>query len=67
MESQLLPTTSVKLGKVSLKRVTRLLLGLLGHVKQLKREIAKIKEAGVETQTNVENISQTIDVVKDGL
>ncbi|QRW21228.1 Retrotransposable element Tf2 protein [Rhizoctonia solani] len=58
---------TIKLSKVSLKRVTRLLLGLLGHVEQLEREIAKIKEAGVETQTNVENISQTIDVVKDGL
>ncbi|QRW26598.1 hypothetical protein RhiXN_12259 [Rhizoctonia solani] len=67
MEPQLPPTTSVKLGKVSLERVTWLLLGLLGHVKHLKQEIAKIKEAGVETQTNIENISQTIDVVKDGL
>ncbi|QRW20559.1 Retrotransposon-derived protein PEG10 [Rhizoctonia solani] len=67
MEPHLPTTTSVKLGKVSLECVTRLLLGLLGHVKWLKREIAKIKEAGVETQTNVKNISQTVDVVKDGL
>ncbi|GAB1527967.1 hypothetical protein RhiTH_011156 [Rhizoctonia solani] len=67
LESQLPPATSLKLGKVSLKRVTRLLLGLLGHVKQLERDIAKIKEAGVKTRTNIENISQTVNVVKDGL
>ncbi|QRW25683.1 Retrotransposable element Tf2 protein [Rhizoctonia solani] len=67
MEPQLLPTTPVEYGKVSLERVTRLLLGLLSQVKRLKQEIAEIKEAGVETQTNVENISQTVDVVKDGL
>ncbi|QRW22962.1 Retrotransposon gag protein [Rhizoctonia solani] len=67
MEPHLPTTTSVKLGKVSLECVTRLLLGLLGHVEQLEREIAKIKEAGVETQTNVKKISQTVDVVKDGL
>ncbi|QRW19749.1 Retrotransposable element Tf2 protein [Rhizoctonia solani] len=35
--------------------------------KRLEWEIAEIKEAGVETWTNVENISQAIDVVKDGL
>ncbi|QRW19751.1 Retrotransposon-derived protein PEG10 [Rhizoctonia solani] len=45
----------------------QLLLGLLNQVKCLKQEIAKIKEAGVETQTNVKIISQTVDVVKDGL
>ncbi|KAF8757143.1 hypothetical protein RHS01_04181 [Rhizoctonia solani] len=67
VEPQLLPTTSVEYGEVSLERVTRLLLGLLGQVKHLKQEIAKIKEAGIETQTNVKNISQTVDVVKDGL
>ncbi|KAF8749312.1 hypothetical protein RHS01_10171 [Rhizoctonia solani] len=67
LEPQLPPTTALELGEVSLKRVTRLLLGLLGHVKRLERDIAEIKEAGVETRTNVENISQTVDVVKDGL
>ncbi|QRW23803.1 Retrotransposable element Tf2 protein [Rhizoctonia solani] len=67
LEPALPPTTPVKYGKVSLERVTRLLLGLLGQVKRLEQEIAKIKEAGIETRTNVENISQTIDVVKDGL
>ncbi|KAF8691634.1 Reverse transcriptase-rnase h-integrase, partial [Rhizoctonia solani] len=67
MEPQLLPTTSVKYGKVSLEQVTQLLLGLLGQVKRLEQEIAEIKEAGVKTRTNVKNISQTVDVVKDGL
>ncbi|QRW20742.1 Retrotransposable element Tf2 protein [Rhizoctonia solani] len=67
MEPTLLSTTSVEYGKVSLEQVTRLLLGLLGQVKRLEQEIAKIKEAGIKTQTNVKNISQTVDVVKDGL
>ncbi|QRW26235.1 Retrotransposon-derived protein PEG10 [Rhizoctonia solani] len=67
MEPQLLSATSLELGKVSLKRVTHLLLGLLGHIKQLEQDITKIKEAGVETRTNIENISQTVNVVKDGL
>ncbi|KAF8748198.1 hypothetical protein RHS01_10972 [Rhizoctonia solani] len=67
VEPLLLPTTSVKYGEVSLEQVTQLLLGLLNQVKRLKQEIAKIKEAGIKTQTNVENISQTVDVVKDGL
>ncbi|KAF8760404.1 Retrotransposon gag protein [Rhizoctonia solani] len=42
----------VKLGEVSLKRVTRLLLGLLGQVKRLKREVREIKEAVIKTRTN---------------
>ncbi|QRW18526.1 Retrotransposon gag protein [Rhizoctonia solani] len=67
MEPALPSTTSVKYGKVSLEQVTQLLLGLLGQVKRLEQEIAKIKEAGIKTQTNVKNISQTVDVVKDGL
>ncbi|KAF8747250.1 hypothetical protein RHS01_11360 [Rhizoctonia solani] len=64
MEPALPPTTSVEYGKVSLEQVTQL---LLGQVKQLKQEITEIKEAGIETWTNVENISQTVDVIKDGL
>ncbi|QRW19366.1 Retrotransposon-derived protein PEG10 [Rhizoctonia solani] len=59
--------TAVKIGEVSLKRITRLLLGLLGQVERLKQEVAEIKEAGIKTCTNIENISQTINVVKDGL
>ncbi|QRW20557.1 Retrotransposon-derived protein PEG10 [Rhizoctonia solani] len=63
-----LPSTpTVKIGEVSLERITCLLLGLLGQVEQLKQEVAEIKEAGVKTCTNVKNISQTVDVVKDGL
>ncbi|KAF8749138.1 Retrotransposon gag protein [Rhizoctonia solani] len=45
MEPALPSTTSVKYGEVSLEQVTRLLLGLLGQVKHLEQEIAKIKEA----------------------
>ncbi|GAB1527980.1 hypothetical protein RhiTH_011169 [Rhizoctonia solani] len=45
----------------------RLLLGLLNQVECLEQEIAEIKEVGVKTRTNIKNISQTIDVVKDGL
>ncbi|KAF8747897.1 Chromo (CHRromatin Organization MOdifier) domain [Rhizoctonia solani] len=61
------PTSSVEYGEASLERVTQLLLSLLGQVERLEREIAEIKEAGIETRTNVKNISQTVDVVKDGL
>ncbi|KAF8757110.1 Retrotransposon gag protein [Rhizoctonia solani] len=61
------PATPVKLGEVSLERVTRLLLGLLGQVERLEQEVGEIKEAGIETRTNIENISQAVDVVKDGL
>ncbi|KAF8751698.1 hypothetical protein RHS01_08620 [Rhizoctonia solani] len=67
LEPQLPPTTALELGKVSLERVTRLLLGLLGQVERLEREVGEIKEAGIETRTNVKNISQAVDVVKDGL
>ncbi|KAF8751555.1 Retrotransposon gag protein [Rhizoctonia solani] len=61
------PTTPIKLGEVSLEWVTRLLLGLLSQVKHLKQKLEEVKETGIKTQTNVENISQTVDVVKDGL
>ncbi|KAF8759980.1 hypothetical protein RHS01_01361 [Rhizoctonia solani] len=61
------PATPIKLGEVSLKRVTRLLLGLLGQVERLEQEVGEIKEAGIKTRTNVENISQAVNVVKDGL
>ncbi|QRW23145.1 Retrotransposable element Tf2 protein [Rhizoctonia solani] len=63
----LLSATAVELGEVSLEHIICLLLGLLGQVKHLKQEVSKIKEAGVETCTNIKNISQTIDVVKDVL
>ncbi|KAF8750362.1 hypothetical protein RHS01_09486 [Rhizoctonia solani] len=67
LEPQLPPTAALELGEVSLECVTRLLLGLLGHVERLERDIIEIKEAGVKTRTNVKNISQTVNVVKDGL
>ncbi|KAF8747112.1 hypothetical protein RHS01_11449 [Rhizoctonia solani] len=63
----LLSATAVKIGEVSLKRITHLLLGLLGQVERLEQEVTEIKEAGIETRTNVKNISQTVNVVKDGL
>ncbi|QRW19746.1 Retrotransposable element Tf2 protein [Rhizoctonia solani] len=53
--------------EVSLERVTRLLLGLLSQVENIKQKLKEVKETGIKTQTNVENISQTVDVVKDGL
>ncbi|GAB1520549.1 hypothetical protein RhiTH_003628 [Rhizoctonia solani] len=57
----------VELGEVSLKRITSLLLGLLGQVEHLKRKVEEVQEAGVEARTNLENISQAVNVVKDGL
>ncbi|QRW20499.1 Retrotransposon gag protein [Rhizoctonia solani] len=64
---QLPSATPIELGEVSLERVTRLLLGLLSQVENLERKLKEVKETGIETQTNVKNISQTVDVVKDGL
>ncbi|KAF8690199.1 Retrotransposon-derived protein PEG10, partial [Rhizoctonia solani] len=64
---QLPTTTPVKLGEVSLERVTRLLLGLLSQVENIEQKLEEVKEAGIKTHTNVKNISQTVDVVKDGL
>ncbi|KAF8701561.1 hypothetical protein RHS03_06512, partial [Rhizoctonia solani] len=61
------PTTTIELGEVSLEQITHLLLGLSGQVECLKQEIQEVKEAGVETRTNIKNISQAINVVKDGL
>ncbi|QRW24765.1 Retrotransposon-derived protein PEG10 [Rhizoctonia solani] len=65
--SQLPPTPYVKLGEVSLKRITSLLLGLLGQVKHLERKVEEVQEAGVKARTNLENISQAVNTVKDGL
>ncbi|GAB1521164.1 hypothetical protein RhiTH_004255 [Rhizoctonia solani] len=64
---QLPTTTPVKLGEVSFEQVTRLLLGLLSQVKNIKQKLEEVKEAGIKTRTNVKNISQTVNVVKDGL
>ncbi|QRW22402.1 Retrotransposable element Tf2 protein [Rhizoctonia solani] len=63
-----LPATPyVELGEVSLERITRLLLGLLGQIKSLKQKVEEVQEAGVETRTNLENISQAVNTVKGGL
>ncbi|GAB1528529.1 hypothetical protein RhiTH_011723, partial [Rhizoctonia solani] len=59
--------TPIKLGEVSLKRVTCLLLGLLSQVENLEQKLKEVKETGIKTRTNVKNISQTVNVVKDGL
>ncbi|QRW23994.1 Retrotransposable element Tf2 protein [Rhizoctonia solani] len=67
LEPQFPPTPYVELGEVSLERITRLLLGLLGQVKNLERKVEEVREAGVEARTNLENISQAVDTVKDGL
>ncbi|KAF8751545.1 hypothetical protein RHS01_08514 [Rhizoctonia solani] len=37
------------------------------QVENLERKLEEVKETGIKTQTNVKNISQTVDVVKDGL
>ncbi|QRW25662.1 Retrotransposable element Tf2 protein [Rhizoctonia solani] len=56
---QLLTTTPIKLGEVSLEQVTCLLLGLLSQVENIERKLEEVKEAGIKTQTNIKNISQT--------
>ncbi|QRW23021.1 Retrotransposable element Tf2 protein [Rhizoctonia solani] len=56
-----LPTTApIKLGEVSLEQVTCLLLGLLSQVKNIEQKLKEVKEAGIKTQTNIKNISQTL-------
>ncbi|QRW22923.1 Retrotransposon gag protein [Rhizoctonia solani] len=62
-----LPPASPELGKVSLERVIRLLWGLQSQVNRIERTLLEQAEVSREVQTNVENILQTVDVVKDGL
>ncbi|QRW26423.1 Retrotransposon-derived protein PEG10 [Rhizoctonia solani] len=62
-----LPPASPELGKVSLKRVIRLLWGLQSQVDRIERTLSEQAEVSREVRTNVENISQTVDTVKDGL
>ncbi|KAF8750102.1 hypothetical protein RHS01_09499 [Rhizoctonia solani] len=45
---QLPATTPVKLGEVSLKQVTHLLLGLLSQVENIERKLEEVKEAGIK-------------------
>ncbi|KAF8686910.1 hypothetical protein RHS03_10040, partial [Rhizoctonia solani] len=57
----------VEIREVSLEQITVLLLGLLGQVENLEQKVEEVQEAGVEACTNLENISQAVDTVKDGL
>ncbi|KAF8755940.1 Retrotransposon gag protein [Rhizoctonia solani] len=63
----LFPPASPELGKVSLERVIRLLWGLQSQVDRIERTLLEQAKVSQEVQTNVENISQTVDTVKDGL
>ncbi|QRW22889.1 Retrotransposable element Tf2 protein [Rhizoctonia solani] len=62
-----LPPASPELGKVSLERVIRLLWGLQSQVNRIERTLLEQAKVSQEVRTNVENILQTVDVVKDGL
>ncbi|QRW23229.1 Retrotransposon-derived protein PEG10 [Rhizoctonia solani] len=62
-----LPPASPELGKVSLERVIRLLWGLQSQVDRIKRTLLEQTKISQEVWTNVKNILQTVDVVKDGL
>ncbi|GAB1528259.1 hypothetical protein RhiTH_011451 [Rhizoctonia solani] len=64
---QLSAAPYVEIGEVSLERITSLLLGLLGQVEHLERKVEEVQEAGVKARTNLENISQAVNTVKDGL
>ncbi|KAF8703952.1 hypothetical protein RHS03_06141, partial [Rhizoctonia solani] len=55
------------LGKVSLKRVICLLWGLQSQVNCIKRTLLEQVEISQEVCTNIENVSQAVNVVKDGL
>ncbi|QRW17773.1 Retrotransposable element Tf2 protein [Rhizoctonia solani] len=63
----LFPPASPELGKVSLERVIHLLWGLQSQVNCIKRTLLEQVEISQEVCTNVKNISQAVDVVKDGL
>ncbi|KAF8670153.1 hypothetical protein RHS04_08660 [Rhizoctonia solani] len=60
-------TTPLELGEVSLEQITYLLLGLLGQVENLEQKVKEVQEAGVKACTNLENVSQVVDGIKDGL
>ncbi|KAF8729769.1 Retrotransposon gag protein, partial [Rhizoctonia solani] len=63
----LLPPASPELGEVSLERVIRLLWGLQSQVDRIERTLSEQNKINQEVRTNVENISQAVDTVKDGL
>ncbi|GAB1527233.1 hypothetical protein RhiTH_010408 [Rhizoctonia solani] len=60
-------SSPVKLGKVSLEWVIRLLWGLQGQVDCLEQAILEQAEISQEVCTNIKNILQAVDTVKDGL
>ncbi|QRW26218.1 Retrotransposon-derived protein PEG10 [Rhizoctonia solani] len=66
LEAFLLPT-SPELGKVSLKQVINLLWGLQGQIDRIEQTLLEQTKISEEVQTNVENILQTVNTVKDGL
>ncbi|QRW22919.1 hypothetical protein RhiXN_07955 [Rhizoctonia solani] len=63
----LLPPASPELGKVSLKQVIHLLWGLQSQVDCIDWTLLEQNEINQEVCTNVKNILQAVDVVKDGL
>ncbi|KAF8760793.1 Retrotransposon gag protein [Rhizoctonia solani] len=63
----LFPPASPELREVSLKRVIRLLWGLQAQVDHIERTLSEQDEINREVRTNVKNISQAVNVVKDGL
>ncbi|KAF8718572.1 Retrotransposon gag protein, partial [Rhizoctonia solani] len=62
-----LPPASPELGKVSLERVICLLWGLQSQVDRIKRTLLEQAKVSQEVWTNVKNILQAVDTVKDGL
>ncbi|GAB1527966.1 hypothetical protein RhiTH_011155 [Rhizoctonia solani] len=63
----LFPPASPELGKVSLERVICLLWGLQSQVDRIERTLLEQIEINQEVCTNTKNISQAVNVVKDGL
>ncbi|KAF8698587.1 Retrotransposon gag protein, partial [Rhizoctonia solani] len=63
----LFPPASPELGKVSLKQVIRLLWGLQSQVDRIEQTLLEQNKINQEVCTNVKNISQAVNVVKDGL
>ncbi|KAF8752480.1 hypothetical protein RHS01_07509 [Rhizoctonia solani] len=61
------PPASPELGKVSLKQVIHLLWGLQSQVNRIERTLLEQNKINQEVCTNVKNISQAVNVVKDGL
>ncbi|GAB1522480.1 hypothetical protein RhiTH_005600 [Rhizoctonia solani] len=56
-----------KLGKSPLSKSQASSLASLAKLSTLSKKWKKSEEAGVEARTNLENISQAVDTVKDGL